>query len=155
VACRCRHQCVPGRGIVFNRRSLGALPTALILDTHVVHWWSSEPDRLSEPASRAISQADELAVSAITWFELAWLANHGRIAISIPLRTWLGQLDVQLRTFGITPEIAATAVSLPPEFPGDPADRLIYSTAVETGYRLVTKDQKLRAQPDGTPIAVW
>lgn len=25
-------------------------------------------------------EADELAVAAITWFELAWLARHGRIA---------------------------------------------------------------------------
>jgi len=55
------------------------------LDSHVVHWWSAEPDRISPAASRAISDADELAVADISWFELAWLARHDRIVLTIPI----------------------------------------------------------------------
>lgn len=53
--------------------------TTVVLDSHVVHWWSAEPDRISPAASKAISKADELAVADISWFELAWLARHERI----------------------------------------------------------------------------
>jgi PIN domain nuclease of toxin-antitoxin system len=129
--------------------------TTVLLDSHVVHWWSAEPRRLSQTASRAVEQADELAVAAITWFELAWLAGHERIQLTIPARSWLEQLAEHVRTVGITPAVAATAVALPSSFPGDPADRLIYATAVEHGWRLVTKDRRLRSHRHPRPVAVW
>jgi len=129
--------------------------TTVVLDTHVIHWWSAEPDRLSRTATKAIGEADELAVAAISWFELAWLASHERIVLTIPIRSWLDQLSAQVRTVGITTAIAETAVALPSSFPGDPADRLIYATAIEHGWRLVTKDGRLRAHRHPRPIALW
>ncbi len=129
--------------------------TTVLLDTRVLHWWSAEPDRLSSAASTAIADADELAVASISWFELAWLAAHERIALSIPISAWLEGLSRQVRTVGTTLAIAVSAVSLPSSFPGDPADRLIYATAVEHSWSLVTKDQRLRDHPHPRPIAVW
>lgn len=129
--------------------------TTVLLDTHVIHWWSVEPRRLSQAASRAIEQADELAVAAITWYELAWLAEHERVQPAIPILAWLAQLAEHVRTVGITPSVAAGAVSLPSSFPGDPADRLIYATAVEHGWRLVTKDRRLRNHRHPRPVTVW
>lgn len=127
--------------------------SAILLDTHVVQWWSAEPERLSVHAAKAVIEADELAVAAITWYELAWMARHGRISVAIPIPSWLGQLAEQVRTIAITPAVADTAASLPPAFPGDPADRLIYATAVEHGLKLVTKDARLRKH--GRSVAVW
>jgi PIN domain nuclease of toxin-antitoxin system len=127
----------------------------VLLDTHVVHWWSAEPERVSKAATKALSDADELALAAISWFELAWLARHERIAVTIPIRSWLEQLSAEVRTIGITPAIADTAVSLPSSFPGDPADRLIYATAIENGWRLITKDQKLRDHHQPRPVTLW
>jgi PIN domain nuclease of toxin-antitoxin system len=129
--------------------------TTLVLDSHVVHWWSAEPSRISRAATRALNEADELAVAAISWFELGWLAEHERIIVTIPIRFWLDQLAAQVRTLPLTPAIAATAVALPSSFPGDPADRLIYATAIEHGSQLVTKDRKLRDHPHPRPLAVW
>lgn len=88
---------------------------------------------MSAEATRAIEAADELAVSGITWFELAWLARHDRITVSVPIRSWLDGLAEDLRTIIVTPAIADTAAGLPATFPGDPADRVIYATAVEHG----------------------
>ena len=129
--------------------------TSVLLDSHVVQWWSAEPDRLSGPAVAAIEGADELAVASITWFELAWLAEHGRIAVSLPVRSWLQALAADLRTIGTTPAIAATAVALPDTFSGDPSDRVIYATAVETGWSLVTKDRRLHDHPFPRPLTLW
>ncbi|MEN3315821.1 MAG: hypothetical protein V7605_2055 [Acidimicrobiaceae bacterium] len=129
--------------------------TTLLLDSHVVHWWSAEPDRLSAAASAALSQADELAVAGVTWFELAWMAARERIIVSFPVRSWLEELGAEVLTIAITPAIASTAVSLPSTFPGDPADRLIYATAVERGWRLVTKDRRLRRHRHPSPVTIW
>ena len=129
--------------------------TTVLLDSHVVHWWSAEPDRLSAAATRAIEQAEELAVASISWFELAWLASHERIMLTMPLRSWLDGLSQQLRTVETTPAIAAAAVSLPRSFPGDPADRLIFATAVDKGWPLITKDQRMRRHRHPRRPAVW
>src|SRR5918912_3112421 len=107
----------------------------VLLDTHVVQWWSAEPEKLSQAATTALEHADELAVAAISWFELAWLARHERIVVAIPVRSWLEQLARQVRTAELTPAIADTASALPASFPGDPADRIIYATAIENGWR--------------------
>jgi len=110
---------------------------------------------VSAAAAEAIADADELAVADISWFELAWLAKHERIVVTVPIRSWLEQLAVQLRTVTVTPAIADTAVSLSTGFPGDPADRLIYATAIERGWRLVTKDRRLRTHRHPRPLTVW
>jgi PIN domain nuclease of toxin-antitoxin system len=129
--------------------------TTVLLDTHVVQWWSAEPERLSATATKALEAADQLAVAAISWFELAWLAAHERITLTVPIRSWLDRLAGGVLTLGVTPAIAATAVALPSSFPGDPADRLIYATAVEFGCQLVTKDRRLRSHRHPRSVAVW
>ncbi|HEY6768340.1 MAG TPA: PIN domain-containing protein, partial [Candidatus Sulfotelmatobacter sp.] len=44
----------------------------------------------------------------------------------------------------MTPEIAVFAVRLPKEYPKDPADRVICSTAIVEGMPLVTADTQIR-----------
>jgi PIN domain nuclease of toxin-antitoxin system len=129
--------------------------STVLLDTHVLHWWSAEPERVSTAASEALDRAGELAVAAISWYELAWLARHERIAVSVPISTWLQGLAAQVRTIPVSPAIADTAVSLPSTFPPDPADRMIYATAVENDLRLVSKDRALREHPHPRPLVIW
>jgi len=129
--------------------------SAVLLDTHVVHWWSAEPQRVSRRAATALDQADELVVAAISWFELAWLARHERIVVNVPIRSWLLGLAAHVRTIGVTPAIADTAVALPSSFPGDPADRRIYGTAIEHGLQLVTRDQAIRNHTHPRSVAIW
>lgn len=128
---------------------------AVLLDTHVVHWWSAEPKRVSAPARKILDSADELVVAAISWYELAWLARHERINVTVPIRSWLDGLALQLRTIGVTPAVADTAVALPSSFPSDPADRLIYATAIEHGLNLVTKDRAIRDHDKPRSLTVW
>lgn len=129
--------------------------STVLLDTHVLHWWSAEPERVSPVATEALDLAGELAVAAISWYELAWLARHERIAVSVPISSWLQGLAAQVRTIPISPAISSTAVSLPSAFPSDPADRLIYATAVENDLQLVSKDRALREHPHPRPLVVW
>jgi PIN domain nuclease of toxin-antitoxin system len=64
-------------------------------------------------------------------------------------------MAADVRTVGITPAVAATAVALPDSFPGDPADRLIYATAIEHGWPLITKDERLRKHKHPRRITIW
>ncbi len=134
---------------------MGPTLTTVLLDSHVLHWWSAEPGRLSTGAAQAITAADELAIADISWFELAWMAAHERITLTIPTLAWLESLAMDVRTIVVTPAIAAAATVLPATFPGDPADRLIYATAVERGWPLVTKDRRMRSHQGPRPVAVW
>ena len=125
----------------------------MLLDTHVLQWLAHEPEKLSRTAASTLDEADELAVAAISWFELALLARRGRITHRTPIRSWLDRLAGEVLTIGITPAIADTAASLRDPFPRDPADRLIYATAIEHGLQLVTKDNRMLRQPGS--VAVW
>lgn len=129
--------------------------TTVLLDTHVLLWWRTTPGQLSDRANNALERADELAVASVTWYELAWLCTHARIQHVIPMRTWLERLARGVRTISTTPAIAATAAELPPTFPQDPADRVIYATAIEKGWPLVTKDGALRRHGQRKRITVW
>lgn len=128
---------------------------AVLLDTHVAHWWSAEPDLISRPAQRALEAAEELLISAASWYELAWLAERQRIVIDVPVRTWLEDLSGQMRTVGVTPAIADTAVGLPASFPRDPTDRLIYATAIEHGVKFLTKDRAITEHDRPRSLVVW
>lgn len=129
--------------------------TTVLLDTHALQWWTAEPRRLSKRAAAAIDGADEVAVAAISWFELAWLAERGRITVAIPVSSWLEQLAGVVRTAPITTAVAHTAARLGDDFPGDPADRLVYATGVERGWPLVTKDAALRRYRHPSATTVW
>lgn len=91
----------------------------------------------------------------MTWYELAWLATHGRIHVAVPVTVWLQRLACEVATIGITPAVAAAAAALPGTFPADPADRLIYATAVENGWSLVTKDRRLPGHPHPGQVTLW
>ncbi len=129
--------------------------TTLLLDTHAVYWWSNQPELVSDAATEAIRSADEVAVAAVTWYELAWLAHHDRIRSSMPIRRWLELLAAAVSTIGLTPAIADLAAGLPATFPGDPADRQIFATAIDRGFGLVTKDRRLRKFRHPQATTIW
>lgn len=117
----------------------------ILLDTHVVAWVLLEPDRLSQAAHRLVADAEGLAVADITWYELAWLLDAGRIAV-VDAQDWLRQASQRVETLPVTWSIAhrAAGMSRHRSFPQDPADRLVYTTAVEHELTLLTKDRALR-----------
>ena len=78
-----------------------------------------------------------------------------RIALDVPIRSWLENLGAQVRTISPGPAIAETAVALPDSFPGDPADRQIYASAIEHGVKLVTKDKGIAFHDKPRSLVVW
>lgn len=119
----------------------------ILLDTHALLWWQAGGARLSAGARRAIESAGVLLVSPVSFWEIAVLVRKGRIQLDRDLHVWAQELlaSDRLEAAPLSPIAAVTAGSLAtPGFPGDPADALIYSTAIDLAAPLVTKDQRLR-----------
>ena len=120
----------------------------ILLDTHALIWMSADPKRLSKKARDAIREARQssgLAVATITLWELALLAQRGRIHVAGTVESFVRETVSRVILRPMTPEIAALAVRLPANYPKDPADCLIGSTAIVEGFPLVTADECIRA----------
>jgi PIN domain nuclease of toxin-antitoxin system len=120
----------------------------ILLDTHALIWLAGEPSKLSRNAGEAIrtaSQAGGIAISAITLWELAWLATNGRLDITGTVDSFVEKISSRTAIRPITPKIAALATQLPSDYSGDPCDRLIGATALVEGLALVTKDRNIRS----------
>ncbi len=119
----------------------------ILLDTHVLVWVATEPPKLSKHASSAIrraSRAGGIAISAITLWELAWLATHGRLRLTGTVEAYLEEISSRVVVLPITTKVAALANQFSADYSNDPCDRLIGATALAEGMVLVTKDTKIR-----------
>jgi PIN domain nuclease of toxin-antitoxin system len=85
-----------------------------------------------------------LAISAITLWELAWLATHNRLEIAGMADDIVEEFSSRTAILPITVKIALLASRLPAAYPSDPCDRLIGATAMSEGIALVTKDRSIR-----------
>lgn len=114
----------------------------VLLDTHALFWWVNRtPGKLSQQHIDAIETAQSLAISAMTCWEMAWLATHGRITLRLPVSDWLQQIEASgVAVIPVSKAIAVHAVSLP-EHHKDPADRIIIATAIEHQAQLISVDE--------------
>jgi PIN domain nuclease of toxin-antitoxin system len=120
----------------------------ILVDTHVVVWLAFARDRISRKAKTAIDaarkDADGLAISDITLFELATLTSKGRVRLDISLESFLQEVEFRFVVLPITGRVCARAIGLPPSYPKDPADRIIGATALVEGLSLLTADREIR-----------
>ena len=118
----------------------------LLLDTHALVWIMSDDPSLGRDAKDAIESAfaeTEVAVSAMSFWEVMMLARRGRIMIHEEPSSWREKvLALGIIEIPVTGDIAIEAGRLS-ELPGDPGDRLIAATALIRGTALVTADRRL------------
>ena len=119
----------------------------LLLDTQVLIWIRFGNRRLGRNARDVIERAvrgDDVAVSAITFWEVAMLRNKGRLRFPEDVGLWRQELLGQgLTEIPVDGEIGIRANALS-GFHADPADRIIVATA-QGGHRLVTADERILA----------
>ena len=118
----------------------------IVLDTHVLVWLDADRTELGDEAARLIDDEfahDGVAVSAISFWEIAMLKTKGRLDVAKPLALWREELlAAGLLELPIDGRLGIVAAELP-DFHGDPADRLIVASASLAGCRLLTADREI------------
>lgn len=110
----------------------------LNLDTHVL--LHAVIDDLA-PTERRLLRGEPWSVSAIVLWEIAKLAQLGRIEMDLDDRLVRRTL-AQIHVWPITVDIARASTRL--DVAVDPADELIAATSIVHGIPLVTRDRALR-----------
>ena len=118
----------------------------ILLDTHVLIWLTEGLRDLGPKARAAADEAlvaGELAVSAITFWEIAMLEQKGRIRIIQPLSSYRREiLDKGLSEIPLSGELGIQAARLA-QFHSNPADRIITATATTFRATLLTADSRI------------
>lgn len=117
----------------------------ILLDTHVLVWLDQDNPKLGPRCRTAIDEAlaeDNLAVSAISFWEVAMLVAKQRLAIAIALGQWRRDLIAGgIRELPLDGRVGLLAADL--ELHRDPADRFVAATATINEATLATADQRL------------
>ena len=122
----------------------------LLLDTNALLWALQDNPRLSPAVRDMISEAwsiESVAVSAVTFWEIAILAERQRVVLGCDAARWRAdRLKAGLRELSLHGSEAVRAAALGREgFHRDPADRFIVATAIIGGHTLLTTDREILA----------
>ncbi|MBL8520843.1 MAG: type II toxin-antitoxin system VapC family toxin [Betaproteobacteria bacterium] len=117
----------------------------IVLDTHALVWMDAGDKQLGRKTRARIEQdwrKGEVLVSAISFWEVAVLAERGRIKLASSIADWRHELIAAgLTEVPLDGHIALRASELN-GLSEDPADRFIAATALLSHATLVTADRR-------------
>ena len=122
-----------------------------IADTHAAVWYAFANPRLSATAhaviERAAADGNQVGVATITFAEMVYLIEKGRIPgdAFARLTAILDAPDSELVEVTFIREIAAAMLSVARQRVPDMPDRIIAATAVHLGVPLISRDGRIRA----------
>lgn len=120
----------------------------LLLDTHALIWLAEGLGDLPARSRRLVDDAarsEGLAVSPISFWEVAMLEARRRVSLSQPIGQWRKAIlePAQIQEAVLDGAVAIEAVRLPGDLHEDPADRILIATARLQGWRLATRDARI------------
>lgn len=123
--------------------------TGYLLDTHVILWLATDPERVPKAVRDLITAADDVFLSAASTYEIAQKARLGRLPHGGRVLTrWTALLRALFAT-----ELSLTSAHL--RLAGeldwdhrDPFDRMLVAQAQIDGLILVTADERIQAFPE-------
>ncbi|MGH6886124.1 MAG: type II toxin-antitoxin system VapC family toxin [Geminicoccales bacterium] len=122
--------------------------SVILLDTHALLWLDGGHGELGLAARRAADEAfrrGRLAVSAISFWEIARLLQRQRVTVRLPAEAWRRELiGSGLYEVEIDGRVGILAAQLE-HLHRDPADRFIVASAIALGAQLMTADQRILA----------
>ena len=118
----------------------------VVLDTSALLFWTLDRRRLSQAGAQAVSDADRVAVSSISIWEIGIKVKRDRLRIPLPVADFTARLE-RVDGIDLLPVDTATWLkNLELDWDHrDPADRTIVATAALRNCPLVTSDAAIRA----------
>lgn len=116
-----------------------------LLDTHIILWWLTEPEKIAKKARDIISdRGSSIYISSVSFWEMAIKQSIGRLHFPINMIQLVTQQE-----FEILPIYAneCLATSDLPLHHSDPFDRMLIIQAKLQDLILITRDKKLAEYP--------
>ncbi|MFW2178334.1 MULTISPECIES: type II toxin-antitoxin system VapC family toxin [unclassified Moraxella] len=110
----------------------------ILLDTHIWLRWQNI-GRLPNHWIDIIETEDEVAISAISCWELAQLVKRKKVELPIEITEWIELASMDIEILSINKEIALLSEQLPFHHK-DPADRFIIATSIFYQAKLISLD---------------
>ena len=126
----------------------------LLLDTHILLWFLSEPQKLSSSVYASLTDPSiDVLFSVASIWEVAIKASFKRADFGVhPTEIAAEALKVGFAELPIRLEAAALVADLPLHH-RDPFDRLLIAQAMSEPARLLTSDAQLRAYSELVTLA--
>lgn len=121
-----------------------------LADTHTIIWYLHNNPRLSAAAhatiNTAVANGDQIAFSAITFVEMVYLIEKGRIAADAveQLLTAIAQPKAVLVETPLDRTVINALTQVDRAVVPDMPDRIIAATALLLGVPVISKDSKIR-----------
>jgi PIN domain nuclease of toxin-antitoxin system len=123
----------------------------LLLDTHVLLWWLTDPKQLSREARKSIEAGgNSVHISAVVVWEIVIKKGLGKLDAPDDLEAM-----IEANRFLALPVTIPHALALRtlPDHHRDPFDRLLIAQAIHEGFRLVSRDPEFAKYPVSRIVA--
>ncbi len=110
----------------------------ILLDSHTLLWWMSDPEKLRSSARAAITDPrNEVLASAVTIWEIGLKRSKGKLRIPENFADFLPENGILTLPFSAAH--AQASISLPP-IHGDPFDRALVAQCQLESLTFATRD---------------
>ena len=118
----------------------------IVLDTSALIFWTLDRERLSQTAAEMISDADRIALSSISIWEIGVKVQKERLSLPVSVQEFTDKLERVDRLDILPVDVQTWLKNLELNWDHcDPADRTIVATASLHACPLVTSDSAILA----------
>jgi PIN domain nuclease of toxin-antitoxin system len=116
-----------------------------LLDTHVILWWLTEPEKIALKARNIIANASNVIfLSSVSFLEMSIKRSLGRLDLPDNILKILSAEGFKIQP--LLPEECLSMMSLP-MIHQDPFDRMLIAQAKYNELTLITRDKKILNYP--------
>lgn len=116
-----------------------------LLDTHIILWWLTEPEKITPKTRKIISDKNnQIYTSSVSFWEMAIKKSIGRLTLTSNILDIL--LGEGFKMLPLTPEESLSVADLP-LIHQDPFDRMLVMQAKLNDLVLITHDKKIMDYP--------
>jgi PIN domain nuclease of toxin-antitoxin system len=112
----------------------------ILVDTHILLWLRTVPDRLTDQERQAIDNAATRYISAVSLWEISILMSLDRVEQDARFF----DVPAGFALLPVTPADCRTLLELPP-LHRDPFDRMLIAQARTNSFLLISRDRKIAA----------
>jgi PIN domain nuclease of toxin-antitoxin system len=121
----------------------------LLLDTHVLIWWTLTPDKLSERVTTLLGNRDnELFLSVASVWEMQIKLKSGKLTLDLPLEEMIlnqqEENDLNLLNIDVADVWVLDGLPVPHR---DPFDRMIIAQSIRAELSLISVDRLFDSYP--------